>query len=138
MLKTRSDFINKVHLIISVIIVVPVAFLYAFFPDAQFELFPKTIDEHNFYKAVMGLYLGFSVLWILGIFKPNYLKTAIITNIIFMLGLGLGRVLSVFIDGIPGFGYLFGTVAELFLGVYGLWVLNRFNNQPSMHRKSPN
>jgi hypothetical protein len=90
-------------------------------------MFLDTIDEHNFYKAVMGLYLGFSTLWIMGVLKPNYLKTALITNIIFMLGLGCGRVLSILIDGIPTFGYVFGTIAELFLGFYGLWVLKYFN-----------
>jgi len=125
MIKTPKDFINKIHLIISVLIVVPVAFLYAFAPDLQFELFPKTIDEHNFYKAIMGLYLGFSVVWLLGIFKIKYLKIALLTNVIFMLGLGSGRILSIIVDGMPTFGYQFGTVAELFLAAYGIWVLKR-------------
>nr|WP_262910610.1 DUF4345 domain-containing protein [Psychroserpens luteolus] len=113
-------------MIISVVIVVPVAFLYAFYPESQFELFPKTIDEHNFYKAVMGLYLGFSILWFIGIVKSNYLKTALISNVIFMLGLGLGRLLSIILDGQPSFGYIFGTIAELCLGIYGLWTLSRY------------
>mgnify|MGYP001812514312 CR=1 FL=1 len=72
----------------------------------------------------MGLYIGFSALWLLGVFKANYLKLALMTNIIFMLGLGVGRLLSWFIDGTPTFGYQFGAFAELFLGFYGLWVLN--------------
>lgn len=128
MLKTKQDIINKIHLIISVVIVVPVAFVYGFQPELSFDMFLETIDEHNFYKAIMGLYLGFSALWILGVFMPNYLKTAIITNIIFMLGLGSGRVLSLLLDGVPTFGYIFGTVAELFLGIYGIWVLKRFQS----------
>ena len=126
MLKTRQDIISKIHLIISVLIVVPVAFVYGFKPELSFDMFLETIDEHNFYKAIMGLYLGFSVLWLLGIFKAKFLKIAIITNIIFMLGLGIGRVLSILIDGIPTSGYIFGTIAELFLGIYGIWILNRF------------
>lgn len=125
MLKTKDDIITKIHLIVSLCIVVPVAFSYGFYPDFQFELFPKTIDEHNFYKAVMGLYIGFSILWILGVFNATYLKTAIITNIIFMLGLGFGRLVSLALDGVPTFGYLFGTGAELFLGIYGIWVLKK-------------
>jgi hypothetical protein len=126
-MKTKQDIINKIHLIISVCIVVPVAFVYGFKPDLSFDMFLETVDEHNFYKAIMGLYLGFSTLWIMGVLKSNYLKTALITNIIFMLGLGCGRVLSILIDGIPTFGYVFGTIAELFLGFYGLWVLKHFN-----------
>ncbi|WP_456441795.1 DUF4345 domain-containing protein [Psychroserpens sp.] len=128
MIKTKQDIIYKIHLVISVIIVVPVAFVYGFQPELSFDMFLETIDEHNFYKAIMGLYLGFSALWVLGVFKPNYFKTAIITNIIFMLGLGSGRVLSLLLDGVPTFGYIFGTVAELFLGIYGIWVLKRFQS----------
>jgi hypothetical protein len=105
-----------------------VAFSYGFYPDLQFELFPNTTDEHNFYKAIMGLYLGFSALWIWGVLHLKFLKTALVTNCIFMLGLGSGRVLSIFIDGLPTFGYVFGTVAELFLGIYGLWVMKRFQS----------
>ena len=126
MFKTKQDFIHKIHLIISVLIVVPVSFVYGFNPSSEFDIQLQTIDEHNFFKAIMGLYLGFSILWILGIFKHQYLKLALITNMIFMLGLGFGRVLSFFIDGNPTFGYQFGTFAELFLGFYGVWVLGKF------------
>ncbi|WP_452598045.1 DUF4345 domain-containing protein [Pontimicrobium sp. MEBiC01747] len=129
MIKTQDDFINKIHLIISLLIVVPVAFVYGFNPDLSFDMQLETIDEHNFYKAIMGLYLGCSTLWCLGLFKATYFKTAITTNIVFMLGLGFGRVVSILLDGIPTFGYVFGTAAELFLGIYGLWVLKRINNQ---------
>lgn len=125
MLKTKQDIINKMHLIISVCIVVPIAFVYGFKPELSFDMFLETVDEHNFYKAIMGLYLSFSILWILGVFKSNFLKPAILTNIIFMLGLGFGRVLSILIDGTPTSGYIFGTIAELFLGFYGLWILNK-------------
>tara|TARA_R110002072_G_scaffold226569_1_gene383511 strand:- start:130 stop:531 length:402 start_codon:yes stop_codon:yes gene_type:complete len=129
MFKTKQDFITKIHLIISVLIVVPVSFVYGFNPSSEFDIQLQTIDEHNFFKAIMGLYLGFSILWILGVFKHQYLKIALITNMIFMLGLGFGRVLSFFMDGNPTFGYQFGTIAELFLGFYGVWVLrNKSSN----------
>lgn len=127
MFKTKQDIINKIHLLISVSIVVPVSIFYGFNPDSQFDIQLQTTDEHNFFKAIMGLYLGFSILWLLGVFKYQYLKMAIITNIIFMLGLGSGRVLSYFIDGTPTLGYQFGTFAELFLGFYGIWVLTNKN-----------
>jgi hypothetical protein len=127
MIKTKHDFINRIHLMISVLIVVPVSIFYGFDPDSQFDIQLNTIDEHNFFKAIMGLYLGFSILWVLGILKPTYLKTAILTNMIFMLGLGIGRVLSLFLDGTPTFGYIFGTFAELFLGFYSIWILTNKN-----------
>jgi hypothetical protein len=120
---TKQHIITKIHLIISVLIVVPVSVVYGFNPSSKFDIHLNTIDEHNFFKAIMGLYLGFSILWILGVFRANYLKLALVTNLIFMLGLGFGRLLSFFLDRAPTFGYQFGTVAELFLGFYGLWVL---------------
>ena len=125
MIKTKTDFIHKIHLIISILIVVPVAFIYGFQPDLLFDIHLDTLDEQNQFKSIMGLYLGFSTLWILGLIKPSYLKTALITNIIFMMGLGFGRAISLFLDGTPTFAYVFGTAAELFLGVYGVWVWNR-------------
>ncbi len=70
----NQQIISKIHLVISVLIVVPVAFVYGFNPGSEFDIHLDTIDEHNFFKAIMGLYLGFSTLWILGIFKANYLK----------------------------------------------------------------
>ncbi|MEW4922284.1 DUF4345 domain-containing protein [Algibacter sp. 2305UL17-15] len=123
MLKTKRDFITKIHLVVSIAVVIPIAIVYGFCPDSQFDIQLNTIDEHNAFKAIMGLYLGFSALWILGLFKKDYLKLALVSNMIFMLGLGFGRVLSLLIDGIPTSGYVFGTLGELVLGFYGLWVL---------------
>jgi len=127
MLKTKQDFIRKIHLLISASIVISAAIFYGFNPDMLFDIQLQTIDEHNFFKAIMGIYLGFSLLWILGVFKYQYLRMALVTNIIFMMGLGLGRVLSLFLDGTPTFGYQFGTFAELFIGCYGIWVLTNKN-----------
>ena len=93
---SNKSIITKIHLVISVFIVVPVSIVYGFNPSFKFDIHLNTIDEHNFFKAIMGLYLGFSALWILGVFKVNYLKLALVTNVIFMLGLGFGRVLSVY------------------------------------------
>lgn len=123
MTTTKEDFVNKIHLIISVLIVIPVAFVYGFKPSFAFDIQFNSIDELNFAKGMLGLYIGFSMLWILGIFKSSYLKIALITNIIFMLGLGFGRTISIILDGIPTFAFTFGTIAEFFLGFYGVWVL---------------
>ena len=106
-----------------VFIVVPVAFFYGINPANLIDVDVNTIDEHNLFKAIMGLYLGFSILWGIGVFKQEYFKPALISNVIFMLGLGFGRVVSILIDGMPSTGYFLGTLGELFLGFYGIWVL---------------
>ena len=124
---TKENIISKIHLVISICIVFPVSILYGFYPNLKFDISPNTIDEHNFFKAVMGLYIAFTILWVLGVLKNRFLNIALISNMFFMFGLGFGRIVSCIIDGTPTFGYIFGTFAEIFLGGYGLWVLTNKN-----------
>lgn len=116
---------HNLHLIISLFIVIPAAFIYGFQPNLVLNVNINTIDEHNILKAIMGLYLAFSLLWIIGIFKTNFWQTASITNMLFMLGLGFGRIISIAIDGIPCFSFMLGTVGELVLGFYAMYVLQK-------------
>jgi len=74
---SKQAFTQKIHLVISVLVVIPTAVIYGFEPQSQFDIFLETTDEHNFFKAIMGLYLGFCALWILGIFKLSYLRIAL-------------------------------------------------------------
>ncbi|APY08418.1 hypothetical protein BWZ20_08965 [Winogradskyella sp. J14-2] len=120
----QKHIITKIHLIISVLIVIPAAFIYGFQPQLFLDISYKTIDERNFSKAIMGIYLAFSILWILGIFKRKFLSFALLSNVLFMIGLGLGRIISLILDGIPSIVYVIGIFGELLLGFYGLWVLN--------------
>lgn len=120
---THNTIITKIHLLISVVIVVPASFIYGFELGDFLDLNPNSVDEFNFFKSVMGLYLGFSTIWILGVLKANYLKLALVSNVVFMLGLGIGRAISVIIDGQPSLAYSFGIIGELLIGLYGLWVL---------------
>ena len=69
----------------------------------------------------MGLYLALASLWILGIMNQNYWKTATMCNMLFMLGLAFGRIISMLLDGIPTTVFIFGTLGELVLGFYALF-----------------
>ncbi|WP_179344582.1 DUF4345 domain-containing protein [Winogradskyella ursingii] len=124
---TKQEIILKIHLAISVLVVVPAAIIYGFNSSSAFDISLNSVDEHNQFKAIMGLYLGFSILWILGIFKVKFLKAALLSNCVFMFGLGFGRVLSWLMDGTPTLVYQLGVFAELLLGFYGLWVLKNQN-----------
>lgn len=118
-----KNIVSKIHLVISILVVVPVSIIYGFNPNLQFNIFLGTTDEHNFFKAIMGLYLGFSLLWLLGLFNTKYLRAALISNVVFMFGLAFGRLLSLIIDGVPTSAYVYGTLGEFILGFYGIWVL---------------
>jgi hypothetical protein len=122
---TKNYIISRVHLIISIIIVIPAAIIYGFNPDLFLDINLNTIDEKNIFKAIMGLYLAFSALWLLGVFYSKFLKAALFSNVLFMLGLGIGRLVSILLDGTPSLAFGYGTIGELILGFYGFWVTIR-------------
>ena len=128
--KTNWIFKN-LHLIVSLSIVVPTAIIYG-----SPKILPKflnievrTIDIANMLKAIMLLYIGISFVWVLGIFKTEYWKSATQLNILFMLTLGCGRGLSMIVDGLPSGGYIFGILAELIIGIFSLYQLRKYMNK---------
>jgi hypothetical protein len=120
---------KNLHLIISVLIVLPTGIIYGsptILPQ-HLDIQINTIDLSNMLKAIMGLYFGISFVWILGIYQDKYWKNATQLNILFMLTLGAGRVLSMILDGMPSEGYIFGVIAEFVLGFYALYQLKKYN-----------
>ena len=131
-MKHKTNWILKnLHLFISVVIVVPTGIIYgspSILPE-YLNIRVSTIDLSNMLKANMVLYLGISMVWILGIWKPEYWKRATELNILFMLTLGIGRTLSMITDGLPTEGYIFGTIAELTIGLFSLYQLNKYKSK---------
>lgn len=115
----NKQIFKNLHLLLSVSIVIPIAFIYGFSLDYLFEIQVKSIDEANVFKAIMGLYLVFASFWIIGIIKPIYWKAATISNVLFMLGLAFGRAISLIYDGMPSLLLVYGTIGELVLAIYG-------------------
>ena len=120
----KENIITKIHLFISIVIVFPISIIYAFKPEIFFNISLNTLDEYNLFKAVMGLYIAFSVLWCIGLFYKSYLKVALLSNIVFMLGLAFGRLVSIIFDGSPSLGFFLGMIGEFFIGFYGFWVIS--------------
>ncbi len=76
----------------------------------------------------MGLYLGMAVLCVIGVFKPRQWHTATISNVFFMIGLALGRTISLVFDGIPSIYFLAGLVLELLLALWGIINLKKYQS----------
>ena len=120
---------TRLHLIISVSIVVPTAIIYgspSVLPE-HLDIQVNTIDLSNMLKAIMCLYLGISLIWILGIWKTKYWKIATQLNVLFMITLAAGRALSMIMDGFPTGGYIFGIIAELLLGLFSWYQLKKYS-----------
>jgi hypothetical protein len=119
---------KNLHLIISTILVIPIGTLYGFKPDLLFDVTLNSVDESNIFKAIMGLYLAFASLWIIGILKSSFWKIATVSNLIFMLGLGFGRIISIGFDGMPSAIFVLGIIGELILGWYAFIQLQKRNS----------
>lgn len=130
-----TDKINwifkNLHLIVSLLIVIPTAIIYgspSILPE-HLDIQVNTNDLANMLKAIMSLYLGISLIWILGILKTAYWKTATQLNILFMLSLAIGRILSMLKDGLPTGGYIFGVKAELIITLFSLYQLKKYSTE---------
>jgi len=69
----------------------------------------KVADNNlsNIFRAIMGLYIGCVLLWIFGAFKKSLTIPALWCMFVFMLGIGLGRGLSLILDGMPDMIFVF-------------------------------
>lgn len=119
----------KIGLVISVLIVLPVGLSYGFFPEFMLQETPQNNNLDSFNKAVMGLYLVFGFFWLLAIIQTKFLKVALTLNMLFMLGLFFGRIVSLFSVGLPSNLFLFGTVGELVLALYSFVQLQEFKSK---------
>jgi hypothetical protein len=123
-----NSFFRNLHLLLSVIIVIPTGIIYgstSILPE-YLDIQVNSIDLSNMLKAIMVLYIGISIVWILGMWKIKYWRKATELNILFMLTLGIGRILSIITDGIPTNGYIFGVLAELIIGIFSIYQLRKY------------
>ena len=122
--------LKNIHLLISISIVVPTAFIYGLSPTKILPNFldinVNTIDLANMLRSLMCLYLAISFIWFLGISKPKFWKVATQLNILFMASLAFGRLLSLIFDGKSSNGFIFGILAEFFLAVLGIFLYRKF------------
>ncbi len=119
--------VRQVFLLVAAITVAPAGLSYGVVPATSLDLlFGVPVSDVNgthIFRAIMGLYLGMVVFWVIGAFKDDLTRAALYSVVAFMFGLAAGRALSLVVDGLPSpllVGYLgveiaFGTVAVILL-----------------------
>jgi len=121
--------IKKYYLISASLTVFIIALLYGvspvWFAEAFLNISNLDLNIAHILRAVMGLYIGLGLFWIIAAFNDHYRNTAILTTVIFAGGLVTGRIISLFVDGQPAPLLLLYVVMELSLVPIGLWVLKR-------------
>lgn len=115
--------LKKLQLGISAIVVIAVGLVYGLNPEkllpAVFGFEVHNTELKNIFRAVMGLYIGFGWLFIVGIRKPEYWKMATLVSVVFTGGLALGRIISTLFDGFSAV-FTLALATELALMFWGI------------------
>ena len=111
--------------------VFPVALTYGVNPQVTLAYFydieVNSANLSNIFRAIMGLYIALNVFWIIGAFKKTLLLPAMWSLTIFMTGIGLGRMLSLFIDGIPYPAFIIYMLLEFIFAIFGFFFIKKIN-----------
>ena len=111
--------------------VFPVALTYGVNPQVTlaylYDIEVNSINLSNIFRAIMGLYIGLNVFWIIGAFKKSLLLPAMWSLTIFMTGIGLGRMLSLLIDGIPYPAFILYMLLEFIFAIFGFFFIKKIN-----------
>lgn len=111
--------------------VFPVALTYGVNPQVTlaylYDIEVNSANLSNIFRAIMGLYIALNVFWIIGAFKKTLLLPAMWSLTIFMTGIGLGRMLSLFIDGIPYPAFIIYMLLEFIFAIFGFFFIKKIN-----------
>ncbi|MEM8928140.1 MAG: DUF4345 domain-containing protein [Bacteroidota bacterium] len=123
------DQIQKnIHLGLSAIIVFLAALIYGAHPSKILPFFfdfdVQNLELKNIFRAIMGLYIGFALYWAVGTQNPKHWKGATISNVVFMGGLALGRLISLVLDGVS-LPYSVGMLLEFCMCYWGIHNLKK-------------
>lgn len=107
----------------------PIALSYGAAPATSlpwlFGIDASGVSTRHIFRAIMGLYLALIGFWIVGALYAALRIPALWGLFVFTLGLALGRLLSLLLDGWPGpllFAYM---LAEMALAASAAWLIAR-------------
>ncbi len=109
---------------------VPIALGYGLVPEISMPLLydvdASSISLKNILRAIMMLYLFLAGLWFYTLTLNHSLeKTSLISIVLFMISLAIGRVINILVDGIPSILLIIYLVLELFFGIWAIIALKQ-------------
>ncbi len=118
---------QKLFLISVAIILLPIGLSYGLIPDITlsflFDIQEINLNLLNMLRSVMGFYTALSIFWVIGAINIRYREAALVSLIVFMLGVASGRTINILFDGIPHWLLVFYTISEFMIGFIGLWLV---------------
>jgi len=111
--------------------VFPVALTYGVNPQVTlaylYDIEVNSVNLSNIFRAIMGLYIALNIFWVIGAFKNTLLLPAMWSLTIFMTGIGLGRLLSLIIDGTPYPALILNMILEFIFAIFGFFFIKKIN-----------
>ena len=124
--------LQQFFLVITAVGLIPIALSYGLMPETSltwlFGIDATAVNTQHIFRAIMGFYLALVVFWLSGALLPSLRVPALWSLVIFMIGLALGRLSSLFIDGWPHPLLFIYMLLEFAFAVLG-WLLLRRGNQ---------
>tara|TARA_R110002051_G_scaffold34256_3_gene76355 strand:- start:85201 stop:85587 length:387 start_codon:yes stop_codon:yes gene_type:complete len=83
------------------------------------------LELKNMLRAVMGIYIGVGLFWVLGSINARLWYGATVCNVLFMGGISFGRIVSILFDGVSPL-FTPALVLEVLFFAWGLYNLKKF------------
>ena len=119
----RTARLQSIFLVIAALGLIPVAVSYGAVPGSSlpwlFGIDATGVNTRHIFRAMTGLYLAMVVFWLAGAVTPSLKVPALWSLVVFMLGLAIGRLASLVLDGWPDPFLVSSLVAEIVLGYIG-------------------
>ena len=121
---------KRLHLLLSGIIVILAGMVYGGYPEVWMPLVldfkVESLELSNMLRAVMGIYIGIGVFWIIGSYKIHFWRAATLSNVLFMGGISFGRIISTLFDGVSVY-FTPALILEILFFLWGLYNLRKYN-----------
>lgn len=117
------------YLFVSAVFIIVVGLFYGAPKEVIEGSFGVSIDDNalHIFRAIMGLYCGVGFMVLLGAKYKEYTKFSLLLEAIFFGGIGVGRLISLVIDGNVHTVSVVATAFELMLFIFCIVVLRTYN-----------
>ena len=121
---------KHLQLLLSGVVVLLAGLVYGIYPSKivpfvlGFEV--EVLELKNIFRAIMGIYLGLGIFWLMGAFNEKLWRPATVCNVLFMGGISFGRIVSLLVDGYSSL-FLQALILEFLFMCWGLYNLKTYN-----------
>jgi hypothetical protein len=109
---------------------------YGLFPSQSlvylYDIEVTNTNLKNIFRAIMGLYISLIAFWIIGARYKSLQLPALWSLTIFMLGLAMGRLLSLVIDGLPYPPFVLYMLLEFLFAAVGYKFIHDLNQRQGL------